>query len=78
MSLSDTRRYMRYQSLTTAATMIADQLQIDVDPEDIGMSDEEYELYALENIRTHDVLMKMAEKLYENHEKPVEEDFEIS
>lgn len=67
MSLSDQRRFLRYQSLTTAAAMIAEQLELGASPDELGMTDEEYDIYAEENTRTHNVLMKIAEKLMKDH-----------
>lgn len=63
MSLSDTRRKMRMFSLMCAADMIEYMHQGGMDPSDNDMTEEEFDIFCEENLRTSKVLQKLAIKL---------------
>jgi hypothetical protein len=68
MSLSDTRRKLRIQSLLSASDMIYDLHQGGMTPEEMDMTEDEFEIFCQENVRTSKVLLKLAGKLFKQEE----------
>jgi len=63
MALSEKRRELRIQSLTTAAEMIGSHIAYGQTNEEMDLTDKEYEILEEENNRTKRILEKMADKL---------------
>jgi len=68
MSLSDTRRKLRIQSLLSASDMIYDLHQGVMTPEEMDMTEDEFEIFCQENVRTSKVLLKLTGKLFKQEE----------
>lgn len=63
MSLGLTRRKMRIKSLQIAAEMINTYIEGGISPEELGLTDEEFEIFHEENKKVAVRLVEMAEKL---------------
>lgn len=63
MALSDTRRKMRILALRNAAEMIANQIGSGAGPEELGVTDEEFDLLEEENKKVAEWLNARADKL---------------
>lgn len=68
MSLSDTRRKLRIQSLLSASDMIHDMHQGGMTAEEMDMTEDEFEIFCQENVRTSKVLLKLAGKLFKQED----------
>ncbi|WP_151765768.1 hypothetical protein [Acinetobacter colistiniresistens] len=63
MALSEKRRELRIQSLTTAAEMIGSHLAYGQTHEETDLSEEEFYILEAENNRIKKILERMADKL---------------
>lgn len=63
MSLSETRRKLRIQSLLSASDMIYDFHQGGMTPDEMDMTEDEFDIFCKENVRTSKLLLRLAGKL---------------